>query len=211
LPPEYRLASAWTRRRRGAALVEFALAIPILALVIALTFFCGYALTNKQHVTSACRYVVWSGAYGQPAPSDEEMNEMFLASKGRRIGIDQGGWPAATPDDLVDWAAGDYPPAGALMDQCIGDRSAHGLWAELTAEFPSSVGAWQSLIGPRTGLHFRDGGHWTRGELSYLEPIREQFLADLDQAVMNIQQDQDSDSPMVNLAGALRGLYSQNW
>jgi len=191
--------------------VEFALAMPMLALVIALTFFCGYAMSNKQHVTAATRYVVWSGAYGQAAPSDEQINAMFLASKGDQIVTSQGGWSAETLNDLVGWAGGDYPPAGRLINRSMGWRSGHSRSADVSAEFPSSVRAWQDLIGPRTSRHLRDGGQWTRGELSYLFTVRLHFLADLDEAVLEIQGDQDDDSPMAALAQALRRLYSQRW
>ena len=191
--------------------MEFALAIPMLALIIALTFFCGYALTNKQHITAASRYAVWSGAYGQAAPSDDQLNAMFLASKGDQIVTSQSGWASATLEELVTWVGCDDQSAGDFLDQCIGDGAAHSRSGEVAAEFPSSIGAWQSFIGPRRSAHFRDGGQWTRGELSYLEPVREQFLSDLDSAVLDIRQDQEDDSPMVSLTEALRDLYSQRW
>jgi hypothetical protein len=49
----------------------------------------------------------------------------------------------------------------------------------------------------------REGVTWQRGQVSYLEPIRDQFLTELDGVILSI--------PSKPLSDSLRSLYLQRW
>lgn len=185
--------------------------MPVLAMVIALTFLSGYAMSNKQHVEAAGRYVAWARSYGQPAPTAEELNTMFFGMKADGIEIRQDQGPRDTLDDLIAEADSAYSSAGVLMDRTIDGAETPSREVTISAEFPSSITAWQRFIAPRSARLVRDTGQWQRGELSYLGPIREQFLGDLDAVVQDIQGPGGNQTPIDQLKDALRRLYSQRW
>jgi hypothetical protein len=191
--------------------VEFALAIPFLALIIALTFLCGYVMSNKQHVIATSRYVAWSRYYGQPAPSDDDANAMFLDMKARRIQLHQAEGPTGTVQDAVAEADRDSPDAGDLLDDTIDGAGMLSWRVDVSAEFPSSIPLWQRFVGPRGARCVRDGDQWQRGQISYLQPIRDQFLRDLHDHVLAIQGGQPPDSPLGKLCAAIENIYSQQW
>ena len=197
--------------RGGAALVELALAMPFLALVISLTFLAGYQMSNKQHVTTSARYAAWARVYGLPAPSDPELNAMFMDGKASSLSTSQGQGPTDTLDDAAAEADAAYQPAGELLRRTIDLSAPHSTLVAITGEFPSSIRAWQEFLGPRRSSSSRDGRQWQRGQVSYLEPVRDQFLYDLDRQVQDIQGQADPDSPTGRLSAALERLYSQQW
>jgi len=201
------------RRRRGAALVEFVMCIPFLAFVIACIFFFGWAMMNQQHVWVSDRYTVWRDLYGwqeihgtdgQVLSRGEALNLMFFANKADPVSVDgSGGWTPETISDLVT-AAGERSAAAEELAQRSAEQSfPHGRTGEVAAEFPPTMAAWQHISGAIRSRHWREGVVWRRGEVSYLQIIQEQFLADLDEAVMDFQDPQLRDN--------LRALYRQRW
>ncbi len=197
-------------RRRGAALVEFAMAIPLLATVIALTFFFGYAMTNQQHVIASARHVAWDKVKGGATPSSQELNTAFFDGKAGQSSVTLGTGPRDTLDALVRRAERRSLPAGELIAQCIGQPWPGGQSARVSADFPSSVPAWRKFTGAIQSRHVREGVEWRRTppggggqRASYLVPIRDQFLSELDQVVWGI-----ADAP---LRDSLRRLYLQRW
>ena len=191
------------QHRRGAALIELVLAIPLLATVIALTFFFGFATTNQQHVIACDRYVVWNAVEGGASATAAELNTMFFREQASGIGVEAGAGADNTLEDLLGRAYWESDQAGELLDRCLSDGWPRGRSAELAAEFPSDVPAWQQFTGAIHRYHAREGVEWTRGEVSYLEPIRDQFLSDLDAMIVAIP-----DQP---LRESLRRLYLQRW
>ena len=65
------------RRRRGTAMIEFVLCIPLLALVIAAVFFFGMVMRNQQRLRAADRYVVWRTVHNGQANADASDQAYF--------------------------------------------------------------------------------------------------------------------------------------
>jgi len=179
------------------------MAIPLLAMVIALTFFFGFAMTNQQHVKASARYIPWRAVEDGSGVSADELNTMFFHERAESIGAVGGIGPDETLREIVDRASWESAPAGDLLDLCITEHWPHGRSASVSAEFPSSVAAWRRFTGAIRHGHVRDGVEWRRGQVSYLEPIRDQFLMNLDATILGID-----DAP---LRESLRRLYLQRW
>lgn len=189
--------------RRGTALLEFVLSIPLLATVIVLTFFFGYALTNQQHVIVATRFVTWEQADAQYSVVSKEVNVTFLDNKSGRVDIASRGGPRETLEDLVDEVYNEYSSSGELIERCMPGRWPEGHRTQIDAFFASSVPAWDRFAGAMSQQHVRDGVQWQRGEVSYLEPVRDEFLYKLDNAIGQMGNSA--------LEGSIRSLYLVTW
>ncbi len=191
------------------------MALPLLAMVIVLTFFFGYTMINQQHVIAASRHVAWKAAYtGGQTPSFEELSEGFYENKADSGDVSLGSGPIETQRRLIRYVEEQgNVPATELIEICLDPTWPRGRDAKVRANFTTSIRAWQKLVGPRDHQHVREGLEWLRTppvgpseyyrQASYLEPIRDQFLPALDNAIKEIGDPQ--------LREALISLYSQRW
>ena len=195
------------RRRKGAVLIELTLAIPILAGVIALTFFFGFAMVNQQHVIVAARYTAWAEvADSNNADRMDELDEqnvMFFNLQAGSTDFDSEDRHHDTLGGLVDEASLQSADAGMLISLCVPSPWPRGRWTNVSAEFPTDVAAFAAISGAIERSHFRDGVQWRRGEVSYLRAIRDAFLTDLDTEISQI--------PDADLRDRLGRLYLQRW
>ncbi|MCD4825254.1 MAG: pilus assembly protein [Phycisphaerae bacterium] len=240
--------------RKGTALIEFVVCIPLLALIIAATFFFGMLMRNQQRLRVADRYVAWRNLHNRDASADatsqayvlygepdegeqrdeysreyleansvtvttELLSQMFFQGRADEdsITITTGSGPAKTLNQLIDEAKQRHTDTGDLAKRSIDDWP-HGQAAYVNANFPNEVAALERIeaaIHSRHGgqgsgstpsgyrYHVRDGVQWRRWQSSYLEPIREVFLFELDDVVESIQNTQ--------LQENLQNLYLQVW
>lgn len=187
--------------------------IPLIAVVIAMIFFLGFAMTNHQRVRLSAHYTVWRDLYGWPEISDpagrtlnrsEALNMIFFNGRADPVSID--GPDVIHPQTISDMVAaagqiGAWPEEFA--DRTVRQSFPHGSCAKVSAEFPTTVKAWKKFTGAITSRYCRDGVEWRRSEVSYLQPVRDQFLADLDAAVMCIDDDE--------LRSSIQALYLKRW
>ncbi len=184
--------------------MEFALAIPLLATVIVLTFFFGFAMVNQQQVKASSRYLAWRAIGRDYRLSGGELSGRFFKGRDVSITVSDDRGPQETLEDLVDKATRKYQPAGALIERCMDMEPPwpRGRRVGISAEFSSSVAAWKRFTGAIRSHHAREGVQWRRGEVSYLEPIRQEFLQSLDKVVSEIEPP---------LRASLEQLYVQKW
>ena len=199
--------------RRGAAIVELAVCIPLIAVIIAMVFFLGFAMTNHQRVRLSARYTVWRDLYGWYEISDppgrvlnrdEALNMIFFNYKADPVSID--GPHAMQPQTISDLVAaagqmGAWPEEFA--DRTVAQSFPHGSCVKVSAKFPTTVKAWEDFTGAISSRHCRDGVEWRRSQVSYLQAIRDQFLADLDAAVMAVDD--------AGLRNSIQALYLEHW
>jgi len=193
--------------RRGASLIEFVLCIPLLAFVIGLTFFFGWAMSNQQGVKISGRYAVWREVRGGGAADPRDLNRKFYSQKAGGVSVDGRQATDETLRDLVD-AAGDVSTeAKMLADHLVLDRFPRGVGAEVAAEFPTDVGLWNQLGGGAIRhRHMREGVEWRRGQASCEEVVRDDFLIQLDGALRRL-----SSTPGAEFGQVLRNLYEYRW
>ena len=193
----------WKRRRRGTALVEFAVVIPLMALIISLTFFVGWARTNQQHVWAATRYATWQPLRTGQSVQTDDLNVWFFADRGEDVSLAGDHGPDQTREDLVATAGDVSERAYLLAEATVLDRWPRSYRARVGAAFPTHLALWQRFQGSIGGSCHREGLEWRRGQVSYLEAIRDQFLLDLHAAVLGI--------PDPLLRDDLQRLYLQRW
>ena len=198
------------RQRRGAVLIEFVMCIPLLGLVTAAIFFFGWAMMNQQHVRVSDRYATWRSLYGWQEYKSEDGNSLhpheildllFFRDKATSVGI--GGYGGVDPDSIPGMveAAGTY---GAhpenVARESVQNKFPHGRVANVSAGFKPILRIWQRLSGAIRSRHYREGVEWRRGQVSYLEVIRDLFMSELDEAARGCQ-----------LSDEIRALYLKRW
>ena len=186
-------------------MIEFVLVIPLLALIIAITFFFGRSLMNKQHVTVSDRYTAWREVLTGSQVTDRNLNAMFFRDRAVDVDIRRGDGPDETLSDLAD-AAG-YVSAGAetLAYETAVERFPRGRAADVAAQFPTQGGIWRQLTGAIHSTHARDGVQWQRGQASNQRVVAQEFLGQVDDALNGIA------APGTEIGKFFRRLYLAGW
>lgn len=216
--------------RRGTAVIETVMVIPFLALIIALIFFFGYAMTNQQHLRMADRYAVWRG-YRGGGTNGTSINQQFLQNKGANVSVSysSGKLDEPTIDELVR-AAGDVSrSAEGLMTLMALGNSTGNVQANafprdsqvaVSSQFPSNVALWNRIMsntpgdptdpsaggaGGNVGSIFSqvslEGGEWRHNATpSQCPAILQEFLLNLDSAM-----------PSNPVGSRLKLLYNSSW
>lgn len=218
-----RVTTSRIRGRRGAAMIEFVVVMPFLALILGLTFFFGYAMKNQQRVLTAARYQAWRHVWrwhgcgcewckqywDRPHPT---LNEVFFDDVAGSVGTGGAGGPMESLEELVDstseYGATTYELADHLIfgedDQEGWDgHVARWIGSSVSASFPSDIHLFEKFSGSIRAKCVREGAEWRRGQINYLEPVRDLFLQDLDDQILSIQHER--------LRENLRRLYLKRW
>ena len=196
-------------RRRGAVMVEFAMIIPFIGGIIALTFFFGWAMKNQQHVKTADRYTAWNRVHGGQDATEAGLNLHFFERKAGGVCIDGA---AAPPDTLRDAVrAVDIVPdrrneTVLLAQELILDHFPHAVGINVTADFPTNVGLWRALgQGAIQHHHVREGVEWRRGQARCEYETAQSFFPALDATLNSVAAPGDS------LGQMARNLYLEGW
>lgn len=192
------------RRRRGAVMLETVMILPFLAVIIGLTFFFGRAIRNQQQVQTAARHMAWRNVAGPWPAYDtaDAYNQALYQGRANPCSDGGGGGPDPVRTDYIQKADAASARAGKLADQAVTSWP-DGVSDTASAGFPAEVGMWKWFKGDTHFRHSRDGVTWRRGQVSYLETIRDQFLMNLHHAVLNV--------PEATLQRNLQALYLQQW
>ncbi|MEI7834945.1 MAG: TadE/TadG family type IV pilus assembly protein [Planctomycetota bacterium] len=192
------------RHRRGAVMLETVMILPFLAVIIGLTFFFGRAIRNQQQVQVTARHMAWRNlAGGWPGYDTPAIyNQAFYQGRANPCGDAGGGGLDPVRTDYIQKTDDASARAGKLANQAVTSWS-DGVSDTASAGFPTEVGMWKWFKGDTHHSHSREGVEWRRGQVSYLETIRDQFLMNLHHAVLNL--------PDMTLQANLQALYLQRW
>jgi len=196
------------RQSRGTALVEAVLAIPMLAGLLLLIWWAGWMMNHQMRVRAAANYEAWRGAYGGDAESVEKIE---FASKGtvrERQHVGGTGRTWETRNEFVALAAGVSAQAAELADRGPRQMFPRGHWVTLSADFPTTVGLWNSMqrsLGDLQGRAGREGLTWRRSEASMRTPVVEMYLSELETLMEGVPEPGDDMAKMV------RELYRWGW
>ncbi len=192
--------------RRGTAAIEFVCSVPLLAVIIALTFFFGHVRVNQQHVQVAARYSAWVSWHEDSLPdSDEALNVIFMDGRSTETNLTMASNDLGTPGDYIESVRKSSRPAGDLAENLIDNYFVRSRRATVDAVFPSPVNLWDAYKGDLHARSSREGLEWLRGSASCEEAVTEQFLPILDSALLSVP------SPGDKVALAVRGLYLLQW
>lgn len=218
-----------TNRRRGTATIEFICSVPLLAVIIALTFFFGHVRVNQQHVQVAARYSAWVGWHsdieefqidwdlmsdpggenrqmGSYLPENPEiLNSIFMDNRSTETNLDMVWIYLGTPDDYIDLVSRDSQAAGELAENLIDNYFDRSRQATVDAVFPSPVNLWELYEGDLHARSSREGLEWARGSAFCEYAVTEQFLTTIDSALLSVP------SPGNRLALTVRRLYLWPW
>lgn len=196
-------AGARTRRRRGSSLLEFVMVIPLLGTILSLTYFFGGAMTNQQHVKICDRYLCWKHVRDNPdVPVPPGLNALVFDNEAGSISTPAGAGPTDTLNDLYD-EVDDYSQRSRQLAEDAVEDWPHSRSQRVAATFPTDMKLWKQFTGAIQNHHSREGVEWRRGQVSYLEAIRDQFLSSLDSAVQGV--------PDSTLKNNVRAMYLKRW
>ena len=188
--------------RRGTALVEFVMILPLIALILGVVWFFGWSMMNQQHVRVSDRYAAWRRVRGGGV---RDLNDTFFDQRAINVDVDRRSGQTRTLHDLVS-AAGDRGAMTELLAQeLVLRRCPRGSGARVEAEFPTEVGLWKRLEGAIASRHVREGVEWRRDEVRCEPVLRDEFLSELNAAVGNL------DAPSSEFGRIIRHLYNTRW
>lgn len=193
------------RGSRGTALAESVMVIPLLAIVLGLTFFFGWVMLNQQKLRQSARYTTWRRVVRGSGISTRTLNRTFFGDDAESVGISGSRVGEPTLLDYADALGAFSAQAGELAEATAVDEFPRGYSARVSAEFPTDVGLWRRFTGGIRARHSREGVEWRRGQASVEEAIRELHLSGLEDALDGIP------SPGDTLAERLRTLYHRPW
>jgi len=185
-------------------MTEFALALPLLAVVLAILWFVGWSHQRKQRVVVASRHAVWRRIANDPL-TDRQVDEELLNDAA--IDVNQqrlyGRW-----SDLDDWvaAAADVSDAAAtLADETVIERWPKDLVLRLEAQYEPPLAIGREFGNDLSFRHGRAGVEWIRGQAGQRGALLELYYEDLDAALRSVQGAGQS------MAERVRGLYLWSW
>lgn len=193
------------RRRRGTAMVEFVMCLPVLVFVLVLIWLLGWGLMHQQQVTISDRYTTWKELRGQPVSGDH-LNAWFYRSQAAGVSTwaDAGQWE--THEDLVAAADRASPAAGRLAEETALNTWPRGREVRIAASFPIELGSlFDALPNTVRSRHGRTGLPWRRGQAACRQQVIDMYLHDLDAALERVQGSAD------NLRQMVQRLYRNGW
>ncbi|MBN1941807.1 MAG: pilus assembly protein [Phycisphaerae bacterium] len=191
-------------KSKGTATVEFVLAIPLLALVIAGTFFFGWVMRNHQRLRVADRYAAWRSVE-DGLPSGNEIDAEFFAGRGEGTSLEDDSGPDGTLEDFIVSAREESDAAGDLAENFVtADRVPRGRGVTVKSRFATNVEFWRKMAADAMdSRHVREGPDWRHGQVNVGGAMRDLYFDDLEQAVDDIAGE--------NISQALRNLYQNGW
>jgi len=189
-------------------MVEFVLVVPFLALLLGLTFFFGWVMTNKHEVILANRYSAWQRVLKGTWPDEEKLNQEFFRNEATSVSISGGGAVTQTVADLISEAGARGAQPEVLAEELFRRRFPGGRRAHVSANFTTDRDLWRRIMKDRATIraaHEREGLTWRRDEVTCWGTLRDLYYDDLDAALQRIPP------PAQRMAAMIRGLYLARW
>ena len=208
-----RITVGSSERRRGSVLIEFVMVIPLLAMILGLTFFFGWAMVNQQHIKVADRFQTWRKVRAGSSVGAATLNDRIFQGHLDEEAYHQNSGTYSTEtvktlEELVMAAGAQSAGAEVLADKVVMEKSPRGRWTTVHGRFPSEIGIFRKIDDYRGSIrhtHMRDGKEWRWRQVWCEEVIKDEFLFDLDSTLLGVP------SPGDGLAAMARRLYLTRW
>ncbi|MCK4277382.1 MAG: hypothetical protein KAX78_12760 [Phycisphaerae bacterium] len=161
-------------------MIESVLCVPLIALVLGLTFFFGWAMRNQQRVIISDRYAVWRRVVAKQTVGGGQLDAAFFGYEAGTVNVDYGGGPDGTLVDYVSAAAERGGRAEELAERLV-EHFPRSHSAVVSADFPSDVPMWSGFTGAIRRRHVRDGVEWRRGEVEKLIAHAESLIKEAEE------------------------------
>jgi hypothetical protein len=194
--------------------VEFALALPLLALVLMLTFLFGWGMMNQQRTWIADRYACWHAIRVRARPTNVQINQLCFANRANPLTVtwefgepSQNAGPSlvGTEQNFVNAVVALDTAAGDLAQELVMNHLPWGLRVRVEAQFPTDVKYWQQYSGTFVSRSAREGVEWRWKQMACGAVVADQKLQTLDGALTAMPV------PANLLGGFFRTLYREEW
>ena len=194
--------------RRGTAIFEFVFALPLLAIVLGLTFFFGWVMMHKHQVLVANRYSAWQRVDTGVWPGEDRLNDLAFNNRASSVVLSSVTPVGETADKLISEAGNISPRAETLADELIDDHYPLGRRAHVSADFNPRRSLWQNVMEGMYDIHYRHGREgvtWRRNEVSCWSTLRDLYYSELDESLGRVSP------PADGMAQMIRRLYLARW
>jgi hypothetical protein len=186
-------------------MVEFTLVVPLLAIILGLTFFFGWAYLHKHQVIIASRYATWQRVEKGTWPAEEKLNDLCFAKRAMNVQFEAMGGKRETARDLHAEVGAESHRAETFADELLMTRFPGGRRGHVSARFSSNRALWQQFRGHIHDHHAREGITWRRDEVNCWPLLRDQYYWDLDGRLRRVP------APGDGMARVVRKLYLAHW
>ena len=193
--------------RKGTALLEFVMSIPLLATVIAGTFFFGWVMRNHQRVRIASRHAAWSQVYESAETANSgDVDDLFFDTRGEGTSVEGEGFAGSALEEYVTAVQTRDEDAGRVVEEMITEADPPAARREIVeSNFETNNELWRKLAkGAIRMEHSRGGRTWRRPEWSPLSKVTTETLLEECDAMADAPSDSKVES-------ALRLLYEGGW
>jgi hypothetical protein len=195
-----------SRRRGGTAIVEFTMAIPLLAMVLLLTFSFGWAMTNQQHVWVSDRYACWRQVRTGVQATNQEINQSFFGGRASSVSATyEPGHFSQDAQDYASYVASGDAAAGDLARGLVMDHFPRDMRVRVQAEFPTGSQLWRRFTGAIRTRDAREGVEWRWRQARCETEVADQLISSMDGTLAT------TPAPADVLCRFLRSLYRQGW
>ncbi|MCG3180090.1 MAG: hypothetical protein BIFFINMI_02444 [Phycisphaerae bacterium] len=199
--------------RRGTALIEFTLLLPVLMIILLMMVYFGHSMVRKQNVIVTDRHLTWRYAnqLGDPVNSagQDDLKLNLFDRDVAEVTHDGGhGSPSAASATLVSETNRISSDAGGFADTVINHRFPRSQWLTVWASFlPQTLPMDQfQQAGQEIGdTHVREGLPWRyqNPNANIWEPIRDRWIQSFDTQMTGVGGS--------GLVGTVRNLYLRHW
>jgi hypothetical protein len=217
--------------RRGVAMLECALVLPLLVFFLVAIMLMGWGMQNRQQTEISARLIGWSEARGVTHSDVPEhygrswgtvIRDHLLSQRNdegattvadaeRAYLYDSEGVQIDTMNTIEDWVQRviieDEDAGGAAELWILGsDHWPWGHGAAIEARFPVPWRYWAHLDDKHVETWFiRDGVEWRYSQIHNEQVIADEFLSDVDEALQSVEDPGDA------LAAQFRWMYLAEW
>jgi hypothetical protein len=149
-------------RQRGAVMIEMVLLLPILALILSLLLFGGWAAVRLHQASVVDRYEAWRRAAQAPGPGARsqqtgQLNDAFFERRAQRLEETAGPAPDFDSPRFQMEAAGRIDGEAGQFARRLDDRRDPLVGARFKASHEPAMAFWRWLDGPIRHGHHRFG------------------------------------------------------
>lgn len=193
-------------RSKGTATIEFVMVIPLLGIVVGLTFFFGWTMMHKHQALIAGRHAAWRRIETGSWPSEGDLDAVCFAGEAANVQLSgSSGGLQQTAADLVTEVGLQDALAEPLARQLLLSRFPAGRRAHVAASFDSDQPLWERFTGHINSRHGREGVTWRREEVNCWSTLRDQYYNDFDAGLSGVG------APANGMAQMVRRLYLADW
>ncbi len=179
--------------------------VPLLATIVAVSVFFGWALMHKHQVVVADRYSIWRKTQAGSWPSEEQINDICFMGRAQTVSLSSLGGISDTLDELSLYAGQQGAGAQLIVEEVLADRLPAGRRARVSAIFNHNMEIFTRTSGRIRHHSGREGPCWMRSNANPWPGFRDIYYEEMDTGLTSVP------APADGMAQMVRGLYIARW